>query len=137
MTPCDGRSGRGEAPTSAIVRVSRRISAGVRGMTRGYPQRMADRLRVACVQLKAGAEKAANLERPERLVGEAAATGADVAVRRERWSASGAGETMPPGPGPLGGGEPIRPRAEWARRHSVSIVGGSITERREGREKLS
>jgi predicted amidohydrolase len=27
--------------------------------------------------------------------------------------------------------------AEWARRHGVTLVGGSITERREGREKLS
>src|SRR5436853_3999157 len=30
MTPWLGRSGRGEAPTTAIVRTSRRISAGVR-----------------------------------------------------------------------------------------------------------
>src|ERR671936_684639 len=30
MTPWLGRSGRGEAPTIAIVRASRRISAGVR-----------------------------------------------------------------------------------------------------------
>src|SRR5919201_5621054 len=37
-----------------------------------------DRIRVACVQMTSRADKAANLEAAERLVAQAAATGADV-----------------------------------------------------------
>src|ERR671935_17085 len=39
---------------------------------------MSDLLRVACVQLTSGPDKAANLEKAERLVARAAATGADL-----------------------------------------------------------
>ena len=98
---------------------------------------MADRLRVGCVQLNAGPVKADNLERAERLVAEAAATGADLVVLPEKWNAYGSTETMRAAAEPLEGGETVAALAHWARRHSVSIVGGSITESREGREKLS
>jgi nitrilase len=50
---------------------------------------MADTLRVACVQMNAGADKAANLEKAERLVARAASTGADVVVLPEKWNAIG------------------------------------------------
>ena len=68
MTLLLGLSGFGEAPTRAIVCVSARISAGVRIALPGYPEPMADRLRVACVQLNATDTKAENIERAEGLV---------------------------------------------------------------------
>src|ERR671934_6677 len=46
-------------------------------------------IRVACVQLTSRADKAANLEKTERLVARAAATGADVVVLPEKWNAIG------------------------------------------------
>jgi deaminated glutathione amidase len=98
---------------------------------------MADRLRVACVQLNSGADKAANLEKAERLVAQAAATGADLVVLPEKWNAIGSADTLRANAEPLEGGESVEAMAEWARRHGVTLVGGSITEIREGREKLS
>jgi predicted amidohydrolase len=44
---------------------------------------MPDKIRVACVQMTSRADKAANLEKAERLVAQAAATGADVVVLPE------------------------------------------------------
>jgi predicted amidohydrolase len=38
---------------------------------------------------------------------------------------------------PLEQGESVEAMARWARQHGVTLVGGSITEQREGREKLS
>ncbi|MBW3593747.1 MAG: carbon-nitrogen hydrolase family protein [Actinobacteria bacterium] len=94
-------------------------------------------MRVACVQLNAGASKADNLEKAERLVAEAASTGADVVVLPEKWNAFGTADTLRANAEPLEGGESVEAMAEWARRHGLTLVGGSITERREGREKLS
>ena len=37
----------------------------------------------------------------------------------------------------IDGGESVEAMRGWARTHGVTLVGGSITERREGREKLS
>ena len=37
----------------------------------------------------------------------------------------------------IAGGESVEAMRTWARTHGVTLVGGSITERREGREKLS
>ena len=98
---------------------------------------MSDRLRVACVQLNSGADKAANLEKAEQLVARAASTGADVVVLPEKWNAIGSVETLRANAEPLEGGESVAAMADWARRHSLTLVGGSITEIREGREKLS
>lgn len=98
---------------------------------------MADRLRVACVQLSAGGVKADNLEKAERLVAQAAATGADVVVLPEKWNAFGTAETLRANAEPLDGGESVEAMGEWARRHAITLVGGSITERREDRDKLS
>jgi predicted amidohydrolase len=96
-----------------------------------------DRIRVACVQLSSGRDKAANLERAEALVARAASTGADVVVLPEKWNAVGEGEFYRTVAEPLDGGESVEAMARWARTLGVSLVGGSITERREGREKLS
>jgi predicted amidohydrolase len=97
---------------------------------------MTDRLRVACVQMSSRADKAANLERAEALVGRAAATGADVVVLPEKWNAIGNAETLHAAAEPLDG-ESVGAMSTWARSHGITLVGGSITERREGREKLS
>ena len=97
---------------------------------------MTDRLRVACVQMSSRADKAANLERAEALVARAAATGADVVVLPEKWNLIGNAETLHAGAEPLEG-QSVGAMSAWARQHGVTLVGGSITERREGREKLS
>ena len=97
---------------------------------------MPDRIRVACVQLTSGTDKAANLERAERLVARAAATGADVVVLPEKWNGIGDAETLRSLAEPLEG-ESVSAMAAWAKAHGVTLVGGSITERREGRDKLS
>jgi predicted amidohydrolase len=98
---------------------------------------MPDRICVACVQMTSRNDKAANLESAERLVAHAASTGADLVVLPEKWNAIGDVEVLHAAAEPLDGGESVAAMAEWSRRHGVTLVGGSITERREGREKLS
>jgi len=97
---------------------------------------MPDLLRVACVQLTSRRDKAANLERAASLVARAASTGADVVVLPEKWNLIGSADDYRAGAEPLDG-ESVRAMSEWARTLGVTLVGGSITERREGREKLS
>jgi predicted amidohydrolase len=97
---------------------------------------MTDRLRVACVQMSSRADKAANLERADALVARAAATGADVVVLPEKWNLIGNAEALHAGAEPLEA-ESVGAMSAWAKRHGITLVGGSITERREGREKLS
>ena len=98
---------------------------------------MSGTLRVACVQLTSRSDKAANLEKTERLVARAAATGADVVVLPEKWNAIGDPEVLHAAAETLDAGESVDAMARWARDHGISLVGGSITERRDGREKLS
>ena len=98
---------------------------------------MADLLRVACVQMTSGPEKAANLEKAEKLVSRAAATGADVVALPEKWNAIGEADTLHAAAEPLEGGETVEAMAGWARGHGITLIGGSIAELREGHEKLS
>jgi len=98
---------------------------------------MPDRIRIACVQLTASADKAANLARAERLVARAASLGADVIALPEKWNGVGNAEQLHALAEPLEGGESVAALSRWAQTHGVSIVGGSVTERREGHEKLS
>jgi deaminated glutathione amidase len=98
---------------------------------------MPDRIRIACVQMTSRADKAANLETAERLVAQAAATGADVVVLPEKWNAIGDAALYHATAEPLEGGESVEAMADWSRDHGITLVGGSIAERREGREKLS
>jgi len=98
---------------------------------------MADRLRVACVQLHSTEVKADNLATAERLVARAAATGADLVLLPEKWNALGSPDVFRAAAEPLEGGETVEAMRSWARTHGITIVGGSITESREGREKLS
>jgi deaminated glutathione amidase len=99
---------------------------------------MGDTLRVACVQLSAGADKVANLASAERLVARAAAGGAELVVLPEKWNglaAEAAGlEALAE---PLEGGESVEAMASWARTLGVALVGGSITERRADHERFS
>ncbi|HXV57692.1 MAG TPA: carbon-nitrogen hydrolase family protein [Gaiellaceae bacterium] len=98
---------------------------------------MPDRLRAACVQISSTASKADNLERMEPLVARAAATGADVVLLPEKWNGLGGPEVLHEVAEPLEGGETVEAMSRWAREHGITLVGGSIVERREGREKLS
>ena len=98
---------------------------------------MSDLLRVACVQMTSGPDKAANLAKAEPLVAHAAATGADLVALPEKWNAIGSVEELHAAAEPLDGGESVAAMAEWARSHGITLVGGSISEKREGREKLS
>jgi len=98
---------------------------------------MADRIRVACVQMTSRADKAANLEKAERLVARAAATGADLVVLPEKWNAIGDADVLHAAAEPLEGGESVEALRGWARRHGITLIGGSIVERRQGRGKLS
>jgi predicted amidohydrolase len=77
-----------------------------------------------------------NLETAERLLALAASTGADVVVLPEKWNAIGDVDVLHAAAEPLDG-ESTQAMAGWARQHGVTLVGGSITERREGRDKLS
>jgi predicted amidohydrolase len=83
------------------------------------------------------ADKAANLETAERLVAQAASTGADIVVLPEKWNAIGDAGVYHATAEALEGGESVAAMSQWARRHGITLVGGSIAERREGREKLS
>ena len=98
---------------------------------------MADRLRVACVQINSSPSKAENLERMEPLVARAAATGADLVLLPEKWNGLGSHEILLDVAEPLEGGETVEAMSRWARTHGITLVGGSIAERRDGREKLS
>ena len=98
---------------------------------------MPDRIRVACVQMTSRADKAANLETAERLVAQAAATGADIVVLPEKWNAIGDAALYHATAEPLEGGESVAAMSAWARTHGITLVGGSIVELREGREKRS
>src|SRR5919109_2417793 len=98
---------------------------------------MADLLRVACVQLNASESKADNIERAGTLVARAAATGADLVVLPEKWNGIGPPEFLRANAESLDDGETVEAMRSWARDHKVTLVGGSIAERREGRDKLS
>ncbi len=88
----------------------------------------------AAIQMSAGPNKRANLERAERLVRQAAARGAVLIAlpemfnwRGRRSDENGAAESLE--------GESISLMAELARELKVHIVAGSITERVDGQEK--
>ena len=87
--------------------------------------------------MTSGPEKAPNLEKAEKLVARAASTGADVVVLPEKWNAIGEADALHAAAEPLEGGETVEAMAGWARVHGITLVGGSIAELREGREKLS
>src|SRR5215203_2332372 len=129
MTLLLGRAGFVEAPTSAIVCAPDRISEG-RRTSPGYPEAMADRLRVACVQLHAVSEKEDNIGRAERLVAQAAATGADLVMLPEKWTGIGPPDLIRAVAETLDEGEATLAMRAWAKKHGITLHGGSIVERR-------
>ena len=68
---------------------------------------------------------------------EAAAYGAELVQLPEKWNAIGDAEALHANAESLQDGESVAAMADWARTHGIWLIGGSITERREGREKLS
>jgi predicted amidohydrolase len=98
---------------------------------------VSDAIRLACVQLTSGPDKAANLANADALVARAAGEGARIVVLPEKWNGLGGPAALHELAEPLAGGASVELMADWARRHDAWIVGGSITERREGRERLS
>ena len=98
---------------------------------------MASTLRVACVQLNGRAPKPDLIERAEQLVARAASTGADLVVLPEKWTGIGPPDLIRSVAESLDDGEATQAMSGWARTHGITLVGGSIVERREGREKLS
>jgi nitrilase len=82
--------------------------------------------RIAVLQMRSGADVAANLARADALLGEAAATGAVLAVLPENFAAMGSGATRlahaeAPGSGPI-----QRALATAARAHRLWVVGGTV-----------
>src|SRR5947199_6753558 len=103
---------------------ARRARAGEAGRTpaRGYPALMPNRIRVACVQMTSRTDKAANLETAERLVAQAASTGADVVVLPEKWDVIGSAALLHENAEPIEGGTSVAAMTEWARRHGMTLV---------------
>ena len=82
---------------------------------------MSGTLRVACVQLTSRADKAANLEKTERLVAQAAATGADIVILPEKWNAIGDSEELHAAAETLEDGESVAAMASWAQAHAITL----------------
>jgi predicted amidohydrolase len=92
-------------------------------------------MRAAAVQLNAKADKAANLEKADRLVRRAAADGAELVVLPEKWTALGTGDDLRAAAEPLGG-EASSWASSVARELGIDLVAGSISERLDGEDKL-
>ncbi|HEY1689909.1 MAG TPA: carbon-nitrogen hydrolase family protein [Solirubrobacteraceae bacterium] len=93
-------------------------------------------MKVAAVQLNSTGERASNIEAADRHVRAAAADGATLIVLPEKWPLIGGSKALQEGAEPLDG-----PAVTWARQTAselgIDLIAGSITERREGRERLS
>ena len=93
-------------------------------------------MRVAAVQLNAGADRTANLAAADRLTRAAAGNGARLIVLPEKWTAMGSDEDLRAGAETLEG-----PAIEWARSSArelgVDLVAGSFLERVAGAAKLA
>ncbi len=93
-------------------------------------------MKVAAVQLNAGADQAANLACAERLTRAAAADGAELIVLPEKWTAIGSEEDLLASAQDLDGAAVTWARG-IARELGVDLVAGSILERVPGQEKLA
>ena len=105
-------------------------------------------LRVACVQMQSGADKQANVECAERLVGAAAGAGraggaggaggagAQLVVLPEHWNATGDGDVLRASAEVPDTGPTVAAMARWAQRWAITLVGGSIIERDSGSQRL-
>jgi deaminated glutathione amidase len=93
-------------------------------------------MRAAAVQLNARADKAANLEKADRLVRRAAADGAVLVVLPEKWTAIGTGDDLRAAAEGIGAGEATAWASQTARELGIDLVAGSISERLDGEDKL-
>jgi predicted amidohydrolase len=96
---------------------------------------MSESFLAAAIQLQAGSEKQANLDKAERFVRLAASSGASLVVLPElfwwggrRDAETAAAETIP--------GPTTERLGSWARELGIHLVGGSILERIAGSEKV-
>jgi deaminated glutathione amidase len=94
-------------------------------------------VRVAAIQLNSNEDKQRNLATADRLTRAAAADGAQLILLPEKWTALGTHEHY------MNAAEPLDhpgPALQWAssiaRELGIDLVAGSISERREGRDKL-
>jgi predicted amidohydrolase len=85
-------------------------------------------LRAAVVQLNSTGYKARNLEAAERLVGAAAADGAELVVLPEKWNLLAGGDELVAGAETLDGPSLSAART-WARELGIHLLAGSISER--------
>jgi deaminated glutathione amidase len=90
-------------------------------------------MRVAVCQMRSGADVGANLEEAERLLGEAADVGADLAVLPELFPYLGPSAGLVDAAEPVPGGPATSMLADAAKRRGMWILGGSVPEREEDR----
>jgi predicted amidohydrolase len=93
-------------------------------------------MKAAVVQLNSGADVEANIASADLHVRAAAAEGATLVVLPEKWTVMGSPADLRAGAQTLDGSA-IAWARETARELSLDLVAGSISERVEGREKLS
>jgi deaminated glutathione amidase len=93
-------------------------------------------MRAAAVQLNARADKAANLEKADRLVRRAAADGASLVVLPEKWTAIGTGADLRAAAEGVGAGEATAWASRTAAELGIDLVAGSISEHVDGEDKL-
>src|SRR4051794_12642352 len=84
------------------------------------------RIRAACVQFSARADKSENVALMAPLVAEAAGRGADLVLLPEKWNAWMDGPGLRPLAERIDSGETVDAMAGWAREHGVNLIGGSI-----------
>jgi predicted amidohydrolase len=92
-------------------------------------------LRVACVQLASGPDKAANLARAEIGIRDAAARGAQLVALPEKWNAIGDPEVLHANAEAIDGPTLTAVRG-WASELGIWILAGSIVVREPGEAKL-
>jgi predicted amidohydrolase len=94
-------------------------------------------MRAAAVQLNSTQDRRRNLDAAERLTRAAAADGAQLVLLPERADVRGGHDDYLQNAAPVDG----HPTVEWARglarELGIDLIAGSISERREGRDKLS
>src|SRR3954467_7992085 len=123
------------------IRMGYPLDAGILNRPRLTRESIAEKrrsspMRAAAVQLNAKADKAANLDKADRLVRRAAADGAQLVVLPEKWTAIGTGEDLRAAAEPIGSGEACAWAAGVARELGIDLVAGSISEQLDGEDKL-
>jgi predicted amidohydrolase len=94
-------------------------------------------MRAAAVQLNSTADRQRNLATSDALVRAAAADGASLVALPERFDLRGTPEDYERAAEPLETSEAARWAREIARELAIDLIAGSISERREGHDKLS